>query len=72
MQEYKRARSVYERALEVEYKNVGLWLKYIEMEMRHKFINHARNLFERAIDILPREEQFWFKYAYMEEVLGNY
>lgn len=29
-------------------------MKYVEMEMRHKFINHARNVFERAIYMLPR------------------
>ena len=56
MQEYRRARSVFERALEIDYKNVSLWLKYVEMEMKHKFVNHARNVFERAVDLLPREE----------------
>ena len=52
--------------------NVGLWMKYVEMEMRHKFIKHARNIFERSIYLMPRIDQFWFKYSYMEEVLGNY
>lgn len=28
--------------------NVSLWLKYVEMEMRHRFINHARNIWDRA------------------------
>ena len=32
--EYIRARSVYERAIEMEYKNPAIWLKYAEMEMR--------------------------------------
>lgn len=72
LQEFRRARSVFERAIEIDYKNPSLWLKYAEMEMRHKFVNHARNVFERAITYLPRIDQFWYKYAYMEEILGNY
>jgi len=52
--EFRRARSIFERALEVDPSNIGVWMKYIEMEMRHKFINHARNVFERAIYQMPR------------------
>ena len=70
--EFARARSIYQRALEIEYKNTTIWLKYAEMEMKNKFINHARNVWERACKLLPRVDQFWFKYAYMEEMLGNY
>ena len=29
-------------------RNVSVWLKYVEMEMRHRFINHARNIGDRA------------------------
>ena len=32
--EYRRARSVFERALDVEPTNVQLWVRYIEAEMR--------------------------------------
>ena len=35
----ERSRSVYERALDVEHRNIGLWLKYTEMEMRNKQVN---------------------------------
>ena len=28
MEEFNRARSIFERALDVDYQNVGLWLKY--------------------------------------------
>ncbi|TNM94444.1 hypothetical protein fugu_017203 [Takifugu bimaculatus] len=66
-----RARSIYERALDVEHRNVTLWLKYAEMEMKNRQINHARNIWDRAITILPRANQFWYKYTYMEEMLGN-
>lgn len=38
-QEYERARSVYERALDVEHRNTTLWLKYAEMEMKQKQVN---------------------------------
>lgn len=69
--ELERARSVYERALDVEHRNTTLWIKYSEMEIRHKNINHARNILDRAVTILPRIDQFWYKYTYLEEMLGN-
>lgn len=56
----------------MDYQNVTLWLKYIEMEAKNKFVMSCRNLYERACQLLPRVEQFWFKYAHMEELLGNY
>jgi hypothetical protein len=62
---------VYERALDVDHRNIGLWLKYTEMEMRNKQVNHARNLWDRAVTILPRANQFWYKYTYMEEMLNH-
>ena len=71
-QEFRRVRSIFERALQVDYQNVSLWLKYIEMEISNKFIQHARTLYDRVTTLLPKVEQFWFKYAYMEEKLENY
>lgn len=64
-------RSIYERALDVDHRNITLWLKYTEMEMRNRQVNHARNLWDRAVTILPRANQFWYKYTYMEEMLEN-
>ena len=69
--EIQRARSIWERALDIDHRLIPLWLKYAEMEMRYKQINHARNLFDRATTVLPRANQFWYKYTYMEEMLGN-
>lgn len=69
--EYARARSVFERALDVDSKSVILWLRYIEAEMKARNINHARNLLDRAVTILPRVDKLWYKYVYMEETLGN-
>ncbi|RNA13134.1 crooked neck 1 [Brachionus plicatilis] len=69
--EIQRARSIWERALDIDHRAIPLWLKYAEMEMRYKQINHARNIFDRALTILPRANQFWYKYTYMEEMLGN-
>lgn len=79
-----RARSVFERALDVDHRSITIWLQYGEMEMRwilpfylinllfrNKQINHARNIFDRAVTILPRATQFWLKYSYMEEVIEN-
>lgn len=69
--DYRRARSVWERALDVSYASVTLWLKYAEMEMRARFINHARNVWDRAVTLLPRIDQLWYKYIHMEEMLNN-
>lgn len=69
--EFKRARSIFERAIDVDYKTPTVWLKYAEMEMKHKFVNHARNVWDRAVTLLPRVAQFWYKYAFMEEMVGN-
>ena len=46
--EFERSRSVFERALDVDYRNQTVWFKYAEMEMKNKFINHARNIFDRV------------------------
>ncbi|KAJ3376631.1 NineTeen Complex (NTC) component, partial [Entophlyctis sp. JEL0112] len=59
------------RSLDIEHRNHTLWIKYAELEMRHKNVNMARNIFDRAVAILPRADVFWYKYAYMEEVLDN-
>ncbi|GFH31989.1 uncharacterized protein HaLaN_31131, partial [Haematococcus lacustris] len=59
--DFRRARSVWERALDVSYRNITVWLKYAEMEMRHRFINHARNVWDRAVSLLPRIDQLWYK-----------
>ncbi|XP_065844556.1 crooked neck-like protein 1 isoform X2 [Oscarella lobularis] len=69
--EFQRARSIYERALDEDSRCVPVWLKYAEMEMRHKQVNHARNIFDRCVTVLPRVNQFWYKFSYMEEMLGN-
>ena len=66
-----RARSVWERALEADYRNHTVWLKYAEFEMKNKFVNHARNVWDRAVTLLPRVDQLWYKYIHMEEMLGN-
>jgi crooked neck len=69
--ELDRARSVLERALDVDYRHVGVWLKYAEMEMKHRNVNRARNVWDRAVSLLPRMDQLWLKYALMEEKLGQ-
>ncbi|KAI9847540.1 MAG: NineTeen Complex (NTC) component [Thelocarpon superellum] len=69
--EYRRARSIFERALDVDATSVTLWIRYVEAEMKTRNINHARNLLDRAVTILPRVDKLWYKYVYMEETLGN-
>ena len=36
-QEFACGRSVYEGAIDVDHRNIPIWLKYAEMEMRHKY-----------------------------------
>jgi len=68
--EFERARSVFERALDIDYRNQTLWQKYADMEMKNKFVNHARNVWDRAVTLHPRVDSFWYKYSYMEEMAG--
>jgi crooked neck len=65
-----RCRSVYERALDCNYRSPGLWTKYAEMEQRHKNLNHARNVWDRAVSLLPRIDALWLKFIHTEEVVG--
>ncbi|KAL3783282.1 hypothetical protein HJC23_007951 [Cyclotella cryptica] len=69
--EFERARSVFERALEVDVRNPQLWLRYAELEMRNEFVNRARNVLDRAVQLLPRVDFLWYKYVYMEEMVGD-
>lgn len=70
--DFKRGRSILERALEVNVQHVPFWVRYIELELLHKNVNHARNLLNRAVTILPRTDKFWFMYVQVEESLANY
>jgi crooked neck len=69
--EFARARSVFERALDVDSRSVPLWLTYTETELKSRNVQHSRNLFDRAVTLLPRVDQLWYKYVYLEELLQN-
>ncbi|KAK4162094.1 hypothetical protein QBC43DRAFT_322327 [Cladorrhinum sp. PSN259] len=69
--ELARARSVFERALDVHPNNTQLWIRYIEAEIKGRNINHARNLLDRAVTRLPRVPSLWYKYLYVMEMLGD-
>lgn len=69
--EFERARSIFERALEVEPRSGELYLRYAEFEMRNEFINHACNVLDRAVQLLPRVDFLWYKYVYMEELVRD-
>ena len=58
--EFRRARSVFERALDVLPTEVTLWLRYVDSEIKNRNINHARNLLDRAVTILPRVRLGYF------------
>ncbi|KAF2405272.1 putative Pre-mRNA-splicing factor clf1 [Trichodelitschia bisporula] len=69
--EFRRARSIFERALDVHPANITIWLRYVDAELLNRNIMHARNLLDRAVTILPRVDKLWFKYVTVEETLGN-
>jgi len=62
---------VFERALDVDPRHVDLWIRYTDMELKARNINHARNLFDRGVTLLPRVDSLWYKYVYLEELLLN-
>lgn len=70
--DFKRARSIMERALEVNVQHVPFWVRYIELELLHHNVNHARNLLDRAVTTLPKVDKLWFMYVQTEEALGNF
>lgn len=67
----RRFRSIMERALEVNSQHVPFWVRYVELELMFKNVNHARNILERAISVLPKVDKFWFLYVQTEEALGR-
>jgi len=69
--ELERARSIFERALEVDHRSGELWLRYAEFELRQEFVQHARNVLDRAVQILPRIDFLWYKYVWVEEMVGD-
>ena len=70
--DWERARSVYERALEVvSSRSPQLWLRYVELELRNECVNHARNILDRAVQLLPRVDMLWYKYVYVEEMVQD-
>lgn len=70
--DFARARSIMERALDVNIEHIPFWTQYIQFELIHKNINHARNLLERATSALPKVNKLWFLYVQTEEMLKNY
>lgn len=62
---------MFERALDVDPRSLQLWIKYTDMELKARNINHSRNLFDRAVTLLPRVDTIWYKYVYLEELLLN-
>ena len=70
--DFARARSIMERALDVNIEHVPFWTLYIQFELIHRNVNHARNLLERATKILPKVNKLWFLYVQTEEMLKNY
>ncbi|XP_050371698.1 LOW QUALITY PROTEIN: uncharacterized protein LOC126789549 [Argentina anserina] len=66
-----RRREEFEDRVRGARQNLNLWIKYAEMEINNKQINHARNVLDRAVQYLPRVNQLWRKYIHMEEMIGN-
>ncbi|KAH7648380.1 hypothetical protein FG379_000304 [Cryptosporidium bovis] len=69
---FNNSRSIFERALNINYEHTRIWREYINMEIINGNINNARNLYERVIRLLPMVDEFWIKYVQMEQILKNY
>ncbi|KAK6589509.1 hypothetical protein RS030_203058 [Cryptosporidium xiaoi] len=69
---FNNSRSIFERALNINYEHTRIWREYINMEIINGNINNARNLYERVIKLLPMVDEFWIKYVQMEQILKNY
>ena len=69
--DYRRMRSIFERALSVMPTNPQVYLQYAELEAKSGFTNHALNVMHRAVGLLPREDLLWFKYLFYEQALGD-
>lgn len=65
----RRARSIYERALEWNSDSIDVWEKYLALEASAN-VDLARRLFERAVTVLPRVARFWLRYAAFEEAVA--
>lgn len=70
--EFRRARSILERALDVDPSSVSLWIRYANAEMKERNINHARNVLNRAVTQMPRIDKLWYRFVWFEELLGNF
>eukprot|EP01086_Lenisia_limosa_P016182 TRINITY_DN5810_c0_g1_i1.p1 TRINITY_DN5810_c0_g1~~TRINITY_DN5810_c0_g1_i1.p1 ORF type:complete len:684 (+),score=200.69 TRINITY_DN5810_c0_g1_i1:29-2080(+) len=70
--DYERARSVYNRALDLHPRVVTIWQAYAEFEESARMINHARNVWDRAVTLLPREDRLWHKAIFLEQSVGQY
>eukprot|EP00094_Tigriopus_californicus_P008530 TCALIF_08221-PA protein Name:"Similar to crn Protein crooked neck (Drosophila melanogaster)" AED:0.25 eAED:0.25 QI:58/0.5/0.2/0.8/0.75/0.6/5/0/718 len=77
----RRARSVYERALDaVGPRNISLWIKYAEMEMRNKQFeenqkehDRARVIYKYALDLMPKDScvELYKAYTVHEKKFGE-
>merc|ERR1711865_1149884 len=65
--DFRRARSVFERAIAVDHRNLSLWIKF---EMRYNELDRARGIFERFVTCHP-ESRSWLKYAKWEGRQGS-
>ena len=66
-QEFRRVRSIFEWASHVEYQNVSLWLKYLEMDV----LNKQRVDYEEVVKKAPHNYDTWFDCIKLEESYGD-
>lgn len=66
-----RARSIFERSLDVSPYHAPLWIAYADFELRGKRLNLARNIMDRSVTLLPRLDKLWYKYLLVEEACSS-
>lgn len=67
-----QARSIFERALAIDYTYIPLWYRYAQMEARARQFVNAAAVLERGCSLLPYESKLWLQFLEFEEIRGDY
>ncbi|EDK98626.1 mCG119911 [Mus musculus] len=74
LKELDRARSIYERALDVDYRKCPknkLFKGYIALELQLREFDRCRKLYEKFLEFGPENCTSWIKFAELETILGD-
>lgn len=66
-----QARSIFERALAIDYTYIPLWHRYAQVEGRARQFANAAAIHERGCSLLPFESKLWLQYLEFAEIRGD-